>query len=99
MLRVVLVAVMIVLLARAFWRIVDGVIEGLSGPLRPRARSRGVQMARDPVCGTYVLPDRAVTMTDGPRLIHFCSTACRDRYRTHPECRAGRGGPVEGRTA
>lgn len=99
MLRVVLVAVMIVLLARAFWRVVDGVLEGLSGPPRPRVPQRGVQMARDPVCGTYVVPERAVTMADGPRLICFCSTTCRDKFRTRPEVRSRRGEPVEGRTA
>jgi YHS domain-containing protein len=38
-------------------------------------------MARDPVCGTYVVPDRAVAITDGRRQIFFCSTVCRDKYR------------------
>jgi len=56
-------------------------------------------MARDPVCGTYVVPERAVTMADGPRLICFCSTTCRDKFRTRPEVRSRRGEPVEGRTA
>ena len=75
MLRVVLLALLIVLLARAFWRLVDGVIEGSSGPPRPvGAAQRGVPMARDPVCGTFVVPERAVTLADGPRqTAYFCS--------------------------
>ena len=84
MLRIVLFVVLSVFLARAFWRIVDGVIEGLSG--RPSGRSvsnvrSGVQMARDPVCGTYVVPNRALAISDGSRQIFFCSAACRDKYR------------------
>jgi YHS domain-containing protein len=37
-------------------------------------------MVRDPVCGTFVLPERAVTVADGSTRVFFCSTACRDKY-------------------
>ena len=81
MLRVILEFILILFVARAFWRIVDGLIQGLSG----RATSvpdRGAHMVRDPVCGTFVLPDRAVTLTAGRQQVFFCSAACRDAYRT-----------------
>ena len=81
MFRFVLFLVLSVFVARAFWRLVDGVIEGLSGPPAGRTPIRGVQMARDPVCGTYVVPDNAVAVTEGRRQVFFCSTACRDKYR------------------
>jgi len=38
-------------------------------------------MVRDPVCGTYVIPDRAVALSDGSGQVFFCSTNCRDKYR------------------
>ena len=38
-------------------------------------------MARDPVCGTFVIPDAAVSIADGRQRIYFCSTKCRDQYR------------------
>jgi YHS domain-containing protein len=80
MLRLVLLLVLIFFVARAFWRVVDGVIEGLSG--RPRAQTpQHAHMERDPICGTFVLPDRAVTLADGSRRVFFCSPACRDKYR------------------
>ena len=82
MLRFVLVLILIVLAARTFWRVVDGIIEGITGRSTTGVHTRGVQMVRDPVCGTFVLPDRAVTIGDGRRPIFFCSTACRDSYRT-----------------
>jgi YHS domain-containing protein len=82
MVRVALLLVLIIFIARAFWRLVDGLIAGISGqPSSTRAVKRGVQMVRDPVCGVFVVPDRAVTITDGRRQVFFCSTNCRDTYR------------------
>ena len=81
MLRIVLFVILAIFVARAFWRMVDGVIEGFSGQPASNVLRRGVQMARDPVCGTYVVPDRAVAVTDGSRRVFFCSAVCRDKYR------------------
>ena len=82
MFRLALFLILAVFVARAFWRLVDGVIEGMSGqPAGASREIRGVQMARDPVCGTYVVPDRAVAVSDGGRQVFFCSTLCRDKYR------------------
>jgi len=97
MLRFVLVLILIVLVARAFWRIVDGMLDGLHGRA-PRVPTRGVSMVRDPVCGTYVLPDRALVVTEGSRRVFFCSAACRDKYRAGPRSRSGRAERA-GRTA
>ena len=81
MLHFVLLLILIVFVARAFWRLVDGVIEGVRGEPRTRTPERRVQMARDPVCGTYVVPDHALSVPEGSRRIYFCSPECRDRYR------------------
>lgn len=82
MLRFALFLILSIFVARAFWRLVDGIIAGISGQPPPANREiRGVQMARDPVCGTFVVPDRAIAVTDGRRQVFFCSTACRDKYR------------------
>jgi YHS domain-containing protein len=82
MLRYILLLLLLVFVARAFWRVVEGVIEGVTGqPRGARARRAAVQMARDPVCGTFVVPERAVTLVEGRQQIHFCSAACRDQYR------------------
>jgi uncharacterized protein len=81
MLRLLLLLVLIVLLARGFWRMVDGIVEGLTGRGSSGVPGRGVQMVRDPVCGTFVLPERALTLSDGRQRIFFCSAACRDKYR------------------
>ena len=78
--RLLLLA-LIVVVAWAFWRVVDGIMVGLTGR-GPRAPQRGgVQMARDPICGTFVLPDQALALGDGSRRVFFCSARCRDKYR------------------
>jgi YHS domain-containing protein len=38
-------------------------------------------MERDPVCGTFIVRDRALTLSDGSRQVYFCSPGCRDAYR------------------
>jgi YHS domain-containing protein len=82
MLRVLLFTLLIFLVSRALWRLLDGIVEGASsGRSRSRTPERGVAMARDPVCGTFVLPSNAVTLVDGRNRLYFCSDACRDKYR------------------
>jgi YHS domain-containing protein len=82
MARFVLFLILFIIAARVLWRLVDGVIEGMTGqhPAR-RNETPSVPMVRDPVCGTFVLPDRAVTLMEGRRALYFCSDACRDTYR------------------
>jgi YHS domain-containing protein len=86
-LRIILLFVLAWLVARAFWRLVAGIIVGASVPpaaaRRPRAGppERGVQMVRDPVCGTFLPPGNALTLTGRGGAVHyFCSDACRQRF-------------------
>jgi YHS domain-containing protein len=85
MVRLVLFVVLFVFIARAFWRVVDNIVEAAGGqPPRARgsARNQGAAtMTRDPVCGTFVLPDRSVSLPDGRGRVYFCSETCRDKYR------------------
>lgn len=102
LLRLALFIVFGIFVARAFWRLVGGIVEGVSGR-PPRSRSQvpthGVQMVRDPVCGTFLLPDHALTLVDGRARVFFCSDACRDKYQARPSAGSGRPEPAEGRTA
>ena len=90
MLQVVLDVLFTVVAVRAIWKLLQGVMIGMSGDAGPRRSSarppqgppaQGVQMARDPICGTYVVPERAVSTRDGRQTVYFCSEACRDKYR------------------
>jgi len=85
MVRYLLLFLLLILISRAARRLMGGVMRGLAGQSQHRARgnvpTRGVQMVRDPVCGTYVLPDRAIALADGSHQVFFCSPGCRDTYR------------------
>ena len=85
MLRFILFLVLAIFVARALWRLLDGIVAGASSRrTRGQPPERGVSMVRDPVCGTFVLPASAVTLVDGRARVYFCSDACRDQYRARP---------------
>ena len=79
------------LLVRALMLIVGGLIRGLIGaaqvPGEPRqgpgsapvAHSHGT-LVQDPVCGTYILQERALAMKTAGGTAFFCSERCRSAY-------------------
>lgn len=79
LLRLALFIVLGIFVARALWRLFDGIVDGVRGP-GGGVPSRGVAMVRDPVCGTFVLPDHAKMISDGRARVFFCSDKCRDAY-------------------
>jgi YHS domain-containing protein len=83
LLRALLVFFFFLFLARAVWRLLEGVVRGAGGE-PPRARRPAgpspVRMARCPVCGTYVVPGRAPSEVHRGETVYFCSDACRARY-------------------
>ena len=81
--RYLLLGLLIVLLARSFWKFVGNVIDGASSTTRGPARrpQRGVPMVRDPVCGTFVVPSSALTLTVQGQMKHFCSEKCRRAFQ------------------
>lgn len=101
MLRFILLSLLLTFLLRALMRLWAGFVQGVQTQQEPlrgtaggRSPQRSVQMARDPVCGTFVVPERATVLTTGGQTLHFCSTDCRDKYLAQ-----GRPATVHGRTA
>ena len=83
MIRVILIAVLILLVARAFWRIVDGIIEAAGGGTATRrggSPSGSVRLARDPVCGTHVPVNASLSLAHRGTTHYFCSEKCRDAF-------------------
>ena len=99
MVRFVIYTALLILFVRAMMRLWAGVREGLEGGASPRSRQvplQGVQMVRDPVCGTFIVASRAIAGRDRDGgTVYFCSTKCRDQASTG----AGEDGRVHGRTA
>lgn len=78
MIKLLLYAILILVIARAFWRVVDGILDGARGEDR---HTSSVKLVRDPVCGTYVAPGSALSLTAGRTTHYFCSEECRAKYR------------------
>jgi hypothetical protein len=83
MLRAILLVLLLLLVLRAVWRLLGGVVQGAmstgsAGAQRPSAP--GVKMARDPICGTYVVPGKALELARGRETMYFCSARCRDEW-------------------
>jgi YHS domain-containing protein len=77
--RLVLVAILLLLIAWAFWKVVDGVIETFGG--LPSAKTKSaVKLVRDPVCGTWVSPREALGLRAGDTTHYFCSDTCRAKF-------------------
>lgn len=82
MTRVVLFALLLLVAAWAFWRLVDGVIETFGGTTaqRKKRRTSAVKLVRDPVCGTWVSPTNARFVHAGSATHYFCSDECRAKF-------------------
>jgi YHS domain-containing protein len=76
-----LLPLLYMLAAGAAWRLIGGIVQGMTGHRPAGTPPPAVHMVRDPVCGTYVIPANAVTIFDGRSHVYFCSTGCRDKYR------------------
>jgi len=88
LLRPLLLLILFWVIARALWALLEGVVRGASAPgaTSGRGGSRGapspVKMAPCPVCGTYVVPGKAISATVGGHTEFFCSDKCRAEYQS-----------------
>jgi YHS domain-containing protein len=84
-LRFILLGVLLLLVARAFWKVVDSVMEAAGGAPRSarggRTQAPSVRLVRDPVCGTHVPTTSALSLTLHGTTHYFCSQKCRDEFR------------------
>jgi YHS domain-containing protein len=83
--RILLVGLFLFFLARAVWRLFAGIVAGAQIGSSAVAPQRGERMVRDPVCGTFVLPSRALSLGTSAQIRYFCSEQCRAAYQRHPE--------------
>ena len=87
MARLILFLVLAMVIARTFWRFVDAILRGAVGPAAPGGRRAGgppasVKMSQCPVCGTYVVPGKAISLVSGGTTLYFDSEACRAEYQS-----------------
>lgn len=83
--RTLLLFLMLLVLARALMRFFGGLIQGVRSDGRPGGATRPAsppvtKMVQDPVCGTYVVPGKAIEVVRGRDTAFFCSEACRQKF-------------------
>ena len=83
--RLILIFILILAAARFFWKLVEVVLRGAMGPAAQTSR-RGsappVKMQPCPVCGTYVVPGKAISAVSSGAPVYFCSDKCRAEYQS-----------------
>jgi hypothetical protein len=91
--RLILFLVLAMVIARTFWRFVDAVLRGARGPApfdatqgtagrrRAGAAPSPVKMQQCPVCGTYVVPGKAISAVINGAPVYFDSEKCRAGYQ------------------
>ena len=88
MARFILLLFLFVVIARVFWRFIDAVVRGASGSASQPQGTRGggapaaVKMQQCPICGTYVVPGKAISLVSGGSPIYFDTEKCRAEYQS-----------------
>jgi hypothetical protein len=86
--RFLLLMVLFVVIARNFWRFFDAVVRGASGTGTAQGKQRrsqtpaSVKMQQCPVCGTYVVPGKAISAVSGGTAVYFDTEKCRAEYQS-----------------
>jgi YHS domain-containing protein len=81
--RFFLIALMVLFALRAVARLMGGIAQGAGrqgAGARQRPAEVPVKMAKDPVCGTFVVPGKALSTTAGGETVWFCSEHCRTEF-------------------
>jgi YHS domain-containing protein len=94
MFRLIFELLLTVVVLTVLKSIIGIVLRGVSEAMKPGSKppgngsrppdSRQVpltgELKKDPVCGTYISTATSIKEKAGGEVLHFCSTACRDKY-------------------
>ena len=81
MFRLIIWAVLLIVIGRIVWRFMYAIFDGagmLKGP--SQREPAAVKLVRDPICGVFVVPGKALTSGSGTATRYFCSEKCRDQW-------------------
>jgi YHS domain-containing protein len=78
MLGLIIRLILLFVILRAVSRLWRGIVDGMRAP--QDRRPPAVPLARDPVCGTFVVPSHALSTGAGAQMRFFCSEKCRRTY-------------------
>ena len=79
LIRFILISLLITLVVRAVMKFFGGLVEGASG--QRKQVPPAAKMVKDPVCGTYVVQNRALMASRGEETAWFCSPECQQAWQ------------------
>ena len=87
MARFLLLLALFVVIAKVFWRFIDAMVRGASAAATPGGARRSgaapaVKMSQCPVCGTYVVPGKAISLVSNGAPVYFDSEKCRAEFQS-----------------
>ena len=92
MFRLIFELILTVVVLTVLKSILGIVLRGVSQAMKPGSAAPGSEprpsnqvpltgeLKKDPVCGTYIATTTSIKEKVGGQVLHFCSTACRDKY-------------------
>jgi YHS domain-containing protein len=80
LLRLALSAILFYVLWRVAWSVLKGVFLGMGYQPPGKSGAQSVGLVRDPICGTFIMPSKALTSGSGSSTRYFCSEKCRTDY-------------------
>lgn len=87
MIRIVLYLLLAVLLITLLRSVIGILLKAAArwllagGSQSSRPVQMGGELRKDPVCGVYISTATSFKLNEGGKTLHFCSEACRERYR------------------
>jgi uncharacterized protein len=80
LLRFLVFGLLALLIGRALRKFFSGVREGAAPKPPAQKTAKGQVMARDPECGTFVVPNSALAARGRSGTVYFCSDKCRQAF-------------------
>jgi YHS domain-containing protein len=81
MVRLIIWLALLLIIGRLLWRFMYALFEGAGMLKEHRGDPAAVKLVRDPVCGVFVVPGKALTAGSGSSTQYFCSEKCREEWR------------------
>lgn len=78
--RFLLFGILAFLVGRMLRGFFSGIKQGAAARPPMKKAEKGQVMARDPVCGTFVVPNAALGVRGHSGMVYFCSEKCRQAY-------------------
>jgi hypothetical protein len=85
--RLILLVILFLVIARTLWRFIDAILRAAGAAPSAQSGQRSgpqsaVKMSQCPVCGTYVVPGKSISIVNAGSTVYFDTEKCRAEYQS-----------------